>query len=121
MRRRPHDPVRTDPYTPSQAPASTDDRDLCVCEACATDLVEPYEWEPAGDQLWRVALFCPNCDHTSEGVFSQACVDRYDERLDDATALLITDLKRLEAAAMAEYVDRFVGALNAGAIAPEDF
>ena len=110
------------PYTRVRQPALNDaERDLCVCEACASELVEPVEWEAAGPESWRVALRCPNCEHWSEGVFSQECVDRYDERLDDGTAMLLADLKRLEQANMSEAVDRFLGALNAGAILPEDF
>ena len=109
------------PYTRLKPPTPEADRDLCVCEACGSELVEPYMWEAAGAERWRVALFCPDCERTSEGVFSQACVDRFDECLDDATAAMIADLKRLEASRMAEDVERFIGALESGAILPEDF
>ena len=110
------------PYTRVRQPELDDsDRDLCVCEMCASELVEPVEWEAAGPRAWRVALSCPNCDYWTEGVFSQECVDRFDERLDDGTAVLLEDLKRLEQANMSEALDRFVGALQAGAILPEDF
>jgi hypothetical protein len=97
------------------------DLDLSVCPTCASDLVEPVEWASAGADRWRVALHCPNCEYWTEGVFSQECVDRFDERLDDGTAVLLADLKRLEQANMTEAVDRFVGALHAGAILPDDF
>ena len=97
------------PYTRVRQPALDDaDRDLSVCEACASELVEPVEWASAGPDCWRVALSCPNCGHWTEGVFSQECVDRFDERLDDGTAVLLADLKRLEQANMTEAVDRFV-------------
>lgn len=110
------------PYTRVRQPALDDaDRDLCVCEMCASELVEPVEWESAGPDSWRVALRCPNCEHWTDGVFSQECVDAFDERLDDGTAVLLADLKRLEQANMSDAVDRFLGALNAGAILPEDF
>ena len=138
MRRRPHNVVRTvdlpsgrtlevvqsdngTPYTRIKPAVAAPDRDLCVCERCERDLVEPVEWAAAGPAQWRVDLYCPNCDHASSGVFSQECVDRFDERLDDATAAIVSDLKRLEAATMAEDVERFIGALNSGAILPEDF
>jgi hypothetical protein len=101
--------------------APAEDHDLSICVACSSGLVEPFEWDSAGLERWRVGLYCPDCDHTSEGVFSQECVDRFDARLDDATAAMIADLRRLEAARMAEDVERFLGALNAGAILPEDF
>ena len=70
--------------------------------ACASELVEPIEWASAGPERWRVALRCPNCEHWTEGVFSQECVDRFDERLDDGTTVLVQDLKRLEHANMAK-------------------
>jgi hypothetical protein len=84
-------------------------------------MVEPTAWEAAGPEQWRVTLFCPNCEHVREGVFSQEAVDHFDERLDDATAQMITDLKRLEQANFAEEIEIFVGALQADAILAEDF
>lgn len=113
-------PEAGEPFTRVR-PVALQDRDLCICEACSSDLVEPVGWETAGSESWRVTLRCPNCEHLSEGVFSQECVDRFDERLDEGTSALVTDLKRLEHAAMVEDVERFVGALLAGAILPEDF
>ena len=110
------------PYTRVKEPAYQDsDRDLCICERCSSELVEPVEWAAAGPSSWRVALRCPDCEHWTEGVFSQECVDRFDERLDEGTGVLLDDLKRLEQANMSEAVDRFIGALQAGAILPEDF
>ncbi len=109
------------PYTRVKPAPAAEDRDLCVCERCSSELVEPVEWSAAGHERWRVALRCPNCEHFSEGVFSQECVDRFDERLDDGTGVLVNDLKRLREANMAEDVERFIGALHADAILPEDF
>ena len=109
------------PYTRLKAAPADTDRDLCICEVCSSELVEPVGWEAAGPERWRVALSCPNCGHWTEGVFSQECVDRFDERLDEGTAVLLSELKRLRHANMAEEIERFVGALNAGAILPEDF
>jgi len=113
-------PDAGDPYTRIR-PSASEDRDLCICEMCASDLVEPVEWESAGAQQWRVALQCPNCEYWTDGVFSQECVDRFDERLDDGTAVLLEDLKRLQQSNMAEDLERFIGALQVGAILPEDF
>ena len=109
------------PYTRVKPSPAEADRDLSLCESCGSGLVEPTAWEAAGAERWHVVLFCPNCERTSEGVFSQACVDRFDERLDEGTAVMVADLKRLERARMEDDAERFIGALNAGAIAPEDF
>ena len=113
-------PEQGAPYTRVKA-AVANDRDLCICEQCGRDLVEPVNWASAGPERWRVALSCPNCDYWTEDVFSQECVDRFDERLDDGMALLLDDLKRLQHANMTDDVERFIGALRAGAILPEDF
>ena len=109
------------PYTRVKTATTDTDRDLCICEVCSSDLVEPVEWEAAGPERWRVALSCPNCDHWTEGVFSQECVDRFDESLDEGTAVLLAELKRLRHDNMADDTERFIAALNAGAILPEDF
>jgi hypothetical protein len=113
-------PDAGDPFTRVR-PMPAEDRDLSLCTACASELVEPTAWESAGPERWRVALRCPNCEHRSEGVFSQECVDRFDESLDDGTAAMVGDLKKLEHANMTDDADRFIGALHAGAILPEDF
>ena len=63
----------------------------------------------------------PQLRALSEGVFSQECVDRFDERLDEGTEILLRDLKQLQHANMAEDVERFISALKLGAILPEDF
>ena len=114
-------PEQGAPYTRVKPGPADEDRDLCVCEHCASDLVEPVDWAAAGPERWRVALSCPNCGYWTEGVFSQECVDSFDERLDEGTEVMITDLKRLAQANMAEDVELFVNALRLGAILPEDF
>ena len=108
------------PYTRVKS-APAEDRDLCICEHCASELVEPVEWSAAGPERWRVALSCPDCGYWTEGVFSQECVDRFDERLDEGTTVLVSELKRLQHANMSDDVERFIGALNLGMILPEDF
>ena len=108
------------PYTRVKV-ALAEDRDLCICEQCGSDLVEPAEWSAAGPERWHVALSCPNCGYWTEGVFSQECVDRFDDRLDEGTAVLVDDLKRLEHARIADEAEKFIAALMADAILPEDF
>jgi hypothetical protein len=58
-------------FTRVKAPAPDADRDLSICERCSRDLVEPTDWAAVEPALWRVELYCPNCDHASSGVFSQ--------------------------------------------------
>ena len=106
--------------TPEVAPAEVH-QDLHVCIECASELVYPVQWDEAGPENWNVLLHCPNCDVYREGVFTQANVVEFDEELDRGGDALARDYKRLMRANMAEEIDRFVGALEAEAILPEDF
>jgi hypothetical protein len=103
------------------APAAEPHQDLHLCVECESDLVYPVQWEEAGPENWAVLLHCPNCDVFREGVFTQENVELFDEELDRGADVLARDYKRLMRANMAEEIDRFVGALTAGAILPEDF
>ena len=106
--------------TPTHAPAEQQ-QDLHVCVECDSELVYPVQWEEAGPENWSVLLHCPNCDVFREGVFTQDNVELFDEELDRGADALARDYKRLMRANMADEIDRFVGALDAGAILPEDF
>jgi hypothetical protein len=79
------------------------------------------EWEEVSPTHWEVLLRCPNCEWSHVDTFDQATVDRFDEQLDVGTEILIRDLKRLQQANMEDEADRFVRAINADAILPEDF
>ena len=96
-------------------------QELHVCRECDSELVYPTEWEEAGPENWRVSLRCPNCEWAATGVFPQELVDTFDEILDEGTEQLVTDLKQLMHANMSEEIERFVSALDAGALLPEDF
>ena len=81
----------------------------------------PVEWEEVSPTHWEVLLRCPNCEWSEVGTFDQPTVDRFDERLDTGTETLLGDLRRLQQANMAEQIEQFARALDAGAILPEDF
>jgi hypothetical protein len=95
--------------------------DLCICPECDRDLVYPVEWEEASATEWEVLLRCPNCEWTEVGIFDQATVDRFDEQLDEGTDILLGNLQQIQRTNMAEEIDRFVEALEADAIWPDDF
>ena len=109
-----------EPQAPGQHEAEPR-QDLHVCVDCDSELVYPVQWEEAGRENWSVLLHCPNCEVFREGVFTQQNVELFDEELDRGADALARDYKRLMRANMAEEIDRFVGALDAGAILPEDF
>jgi hypothetical protein len=102
-------------------PPAEPDQELHVCIECASELVYPVRWEEAGPENWTVLLHCPNCAVYREGVFAQATVEALDEAIDRGADALERDYKRLVDANMRDEIDRFVGALAADAILPDDF
>jgi hypothetical protein len=109
-------PEEAAPHAPAEP-----QQDLHICVECASELVYPVQWEEAGPTNWSVLLHCPNCDIYREGVFTQENVEAFDEELDRGGDALARDYKRLMRANMADEIERFVGALEADAILPEDF
>ena len=95
--------------------------DLHHCPRCASDLVYPVAWEEAAVDSWELHLRCPNCELEAEGVYDRPIVERLDEELDRGTHILLRDLKRLMQANMEDEIERFVAALRADAVLPEDF
>jgi hypothetical protein len=107
--------------TPRTGAPCTPADGLHVCPSCTSHLVYPTDWSPAAAKSWSVQLRCPDCEWQGGGVYAQEIVDRFDEELDSGTEQLLGDLTLLTRANMEEQVDRFVAALNAGWIVPEDF
>jgi hypothetical protein len=96
-------------------------RDLHVCPVCDRKLVYPVKWSEISPTHWEVLLRCPDCEWTDFGEFDQPTVDRFDDELDLGSEALSRDLRRLTHANMEDEIDRFVTALGADAILPEDF
>ena len=140
-----HEPIRQPPLRPPRGPAlgqdhrgrllrgrspragptprrSTSRRRTFTSAAPATPtLVYPVGWEEAGATHWEVTLRCPNCEWAGTGVFEQDVVERFDEELDRGTEALVRDLKRMMHANMEDQIERFVSALEADHILPDDF
>lgn len=102
-------------------PLSEPATDLHVCLACASKLAYPIAWEEAGADSWSVAIRCPECEEIREGIFDQAVVEAFDEKLDEGADALMADYRRLLRTNMAEEMERFAQALYADAILAEDF
>ena len=92
-----------------------------VCPSCERPFVRPAAWSEAGPEHWSVDLVCPNCDWSGEGIFSDSAIERFDRELDRAAEEILADLEELSRSSMNDYIDRFVTALQAGQILPEDF
>lgn len=94
---------------------------LHICKRCDSKLVYPVDWAPADRNAWSVELRCPDCEWSASGVYAQEVVDRFDDELDRGTELLLGDLQLLTRANMEDQVERFITALHADWILPEDF
>lgn len=100
---------------------ATEPAGLHVCPACSSELVQPAAWGQVTADHWELTLRCPNCGHIREGVFDQDDVGALEEHLDNAVETILSDLQRLTHANMADELERFVAALHADLILPEDF
>jgi hypothetical protein len=95
---------------------------LHICPKCDSDLVQPVEWnESTKGSSWDLTLECPNCWHVDTGSFGPDEVGALEEKLDEGVEAILRDLQRMTHANMAEQIDRFVAALRADVILPEDF
>lgn len=99
----------------------TETRELHICPGCESELVQPVSWSETPDMHWELLLDCPNCGWSEQGNFSRTQVEALEDRLDEGLSEMIADLQRLTQANMAADVDRFISALDAGLILPEDF
>lgn len=97
------------------------DLDLEICTACGSHLVYPVSWSAIESDYWKIELRCPECEHRWSGTYHDRDAQRFDAKLDAATETIVADLRRMVRAEMEDSVERFVTALDAGAILPEDF
>jgi hypothetical protein len=103
------------------ADADSDLRELQICPTCASDLVQPLSWNETADGRWDLLLECPNCGWSEAGTFTRLQIEQFEDFLDEGLAAIISDLHRLTQANMVSDIDRFVAAVDAGLILPEDF
>ena len=116
--------VYFEPTRPAEPGASgTADRDRTCTSAPSAppSSSTPSSGRRPAQEHWHVALRCPNCEWHHRGRLRPGTVDMFDEELESGTDELVGDLKQLMRANMAEEIDRFVAALAADAILPEDF
>lgn len=112
---------------PSPSPLVADtrtgklDEGLLVCSGCRSRLVYPADCEEHGRDRWDIELKCADCGGREWARFDVEMLDALDSELDRAKGEIEADLARLTRANMADYVTRFVSALDADAIEPADF
>ena len=91
-----------------------------ICAACGLPFVSPDFGLPVG-RRWRVLLRCLSCGWSGERILDEEGLESFERELDEERAQIELDLERLTQRNMREYHDRFVAALAADAIVPEDF
>lgn len=96
-------------------------RRLEVCPACTGDKVQPLWWEQEPQRRWRVALWCPECDWETHGVYHQDELERFDAALDRGADLLLDQLKTYTSELMQEELEVLRRALDADVVGPDDF
>lgn len=101
--------------------AATRGKELHVCPQCGSDFVYPLDWAQSGEAHWTVDLRCPECEWHGSGVYDQEVLDRFDIELDAGAAAVIDDLTDLTRANMEDEARRFLAALRADLLLPEDF
>jgi uncharacterized protein with PIN domain len=112
-------PARNGQTTSKQ---SAEKLQLHVCPECSSDLVQPVAWEQvASNDEWRLWRRCPECEWSGDDVHREEHIDQYDEQLDFGTRELAEELRSLQQTNMQEAADRFIAALRADLILPEDF
>jgi hypothetical protein len=78
-------------------------------------------WSEAAEDRWELTLECPNCWWAASGTYDREQVDELEDHLDLGLAEMLEDLARLAQANMTEQLERFVAALHADHVLPEDF
>ena len=94
---------------------------LLVCRRCRSQLMYPADCEEHGWDHWSLELKCADCGDCRRARCDVEMLDALDRELDRAEAEIEADLACLSRANMADYATRFISALHAGAIEPEDF
>jgi hypothetical protein len=115
-----HEPPAPDQRIPwpTPPPAAVE---AMACPVCESRLLQLADAEPHPPGGWNVVLECPECWTTGELRLDDGGMEAFDEHFDDGIRAMIDELRRLSTESMLEDVQRFVGALQADAILPEDF
>jgi hypothetical protein len=92
-----------------------------TCASCGSDLVFPIDWENTSETTWLVALHCPECGTEYEEALDRWRIERFVTQLHTQKRALAKELARFTTSSFALEAERFVAALQAGHIQPEDF
>lgn len=91
------------------------------CRSCPSALVQLVEHRDAGYGCWHVSLRCPECGTFADGTATDEECAAFDDELEQGTEELFVSLLQIQRVHMIDDVERFVAALAADLILPEDF
>ena len=95
---------------------------LHVCDACDRDFIVPVSVvDLIADDRCIVELACMNCGTAALGVHDDRSLMELDRRMDASQDLMRDAIEVLEISDDLDRIDRFVRALRADHILPEDF
>jgi hypothetical protein len=92
-----------------------------TCAACGSDLVFPIDWENTSQTMWLVTLRCPECRTEYGETLERWRIERFVAQLHTQKRALAKELARFTVSSFVLDMERFVAALMAGHIQPEDF
>ena len=92
-----------------------------TCAACGSDLVFPIDWENTVRTTWLITLRCPECRAEYGETLESWRIERFVAQLHTQKRALAKELARFTMSSFILDIERFVAALKAGHIQPEDF
>lgn len=96
-------------------------RPVPPCSFCGSLLIHTTGRRETDCARWEVDLRCPDCEREQASYYTRWELERLDRELDRAASEIETELRRLEALHMEEWIARFSRALTLDLIAPDDF
>jgi hypothetical protein len=97
------------------------DGQLPGCGSCGSALVQLADWMRLDSDHWWLCLHCAECAHVVDAVVHRADVEEVDRLMQAAEDAIRAEAACWAKSAMSQWVERFVRALRAGAVAPMDF
>lgn len=97
---------------------------LTRCATCKIESVVPIMDECIHNRVsdhWLLSLVCTSCHMRREVLVRHAQAEAFDRALDEQARLLQSAIRRFERASMEDDIQRFVNAVDADCIWPEDF
>jgi hypothetical protein len=92
-----------------------------TCAACGSDLIFPIDWEDTSRATCLVTLRCPECRMEYGETLERWRIERFVAQLHAQKRALAKELARFTVSSFVLDIERFVAALKADHIQPDDF